>query len=206
VSRRNISIVNQVFSFQLKQKDKYPMNFLRKAITYSWQNVGHCMFCMRKSFFAFLLSLVALGAATYGSMPSAVLISVKLFVTMSGTLWALHLVAYTIKTAMFAKQNGKAEHSVGRRSLDSKRRAAVANILKAFGFAAVASALPSIAWSQAYPQCNNNCLVASQSCYSNCKFGDTNCSNYCTNTFNSCQQGCCSLLPPGIHVPGCPNQ
>jgi hypothetical protein len=181
------------------------MNLLLRATRYTWKNVGHCMYCMRKSFLIFLLSLIALCATHLSNMDSAVSLGVAVLVAMLGGLWALHLVAYAIKTRMHAVENVKMDHSVRGTSLDINRRAAVVNVVKAFGLAAVASSLPSISWSQSYPQCNNNCLVASQSCYSNCKFGDTICSNYCTNTFNSCRQGCCALLQPGTNVPGCQN-
>jgi hypothetical protein len=178
---------------------------LRSGVSYIYNNLGACTYCMRKAFLGAALawSLVILAAIV--NSPSVLFPATVLTAATLTGLYLTHLFVFATKaSAVEYRRKGAYGGQKSEGMSEITRRGVLPLFAQALTFAAIATTIPMLGWAgQDYSTCNSNCYNASLRCWSQCGRMDSGCQSSCDDTRARCQRNCCSLLPSSITVPGC---
>ena len=154
------------------------------------RNLGRCPRCARSSFLVFAGAAALTTALSIFTAPGAVLAVAWLATATLGTLWLAHITAFAVRRGLSPATTPVVNRTAG-------RRAAVAEIVRALGWAAWLTAAPSLARAADPPTCvTENCQnkPKQKSCWDCCQCQYDNCTGTnCISTWQTCNADCGKL-------------
>lgn len=172
---------------------------------YIQRNLGRCSYCMRKAFRVSIVGWAATMLIAVANGPSRLLNVAAAGAILLTALWLAHLAVFAGRATTGTGGSRVTSHNQSSERMTVTRRAALPVFARALGFAALASAVPTLTPAQTlFQACMGNCTALWDSCKGQCSHNDLNCKTRCQGARENCYGACgCKYPPPGQYNSGC---